>query len=79
MEKQQAIQIECAHCGNQQLMQVPGTWTPMARGEEGLMQGPAVPVVMLGCPKCGFLQMFSPNVVKPQPWPQQPDQPAEKK
>lgn len=66
------MEIECAHCGNKQLMQIPGTWTPMPVGENGIIQGPAVPVVMLGCTKCGFLQMFSPQAVTPQPFPDQP-------
>jgi hypothetical protein len=59
-------------------MQIPGTWTPLALAEEGLMQGPAVPVVMLGCNQCGFVQMFSAQAVKPQPWPEPPKEgPAE--
>ena len=40
--------------------------------ESGMFQGPAVPVVMLGCPSCGFIQMFSPQAVKAQPWPEPP-------
>jgi hypothetical protein len=68
------MDIECAHCGSKQLMQIPGTWTPMPMSEEGVVQGPAVPVVMLGCPACGFIQMFSPQAVKPQAF---PDRPAE--
>lgn len=66
------MEIECAHCGNKQLMQIPGTWSPMPMNENGMFQGPAVPVVMLGCPSCGFIQMFSPQAVKAQPWPEQP-------
>ncbi|HWI52872.1 MAG TPA: hypothetical protein VNT01_12110 [Symbiobacteriaceae bacterium] len=68
------MEIECAHCGNKQLSQVPGTWTPLGLGEEGLMQGPAVPVVMLGCNACGFVMMFSAQAIKPQPWPENPPQ-----
>lgn len=68
------MEIECAHCGNKQLSQVPGTWTPLGLGEEGLMQGPAVPVVMLGCNQCGFVMMFSAQAIKPQPWPENPPQ-----
>lgn len=64
------MEIECAHCGNKQLMQVPGTWTPMPIGENGLIQGPAVPAVMVGCPSCGFLSLFSPQSVIPQPFPE---------
>lgn len=70
------MEIECAHCGNKQLSQVPGQWTPLALGNEGLMQGPAVPVVMLGCNQCGFVMMFSAQAIQPQPW---PDPPAENK
>lgn len=67
------MEIECAHCGNKQLVQIPGQWTPMAiNGENTVIQGPAVPVVMLGCGTCGFIQMFSPNAVKPQPFPDRP-------
>lgn len=69
--------IECAHCGNKELAQIPGTWTPMPMGEQGLMQGPAVPVVMLGCPACGYVMMFSTQRIKPQPFPENP--PTEQK
>ncbi len=51
-------------------MQIPGTWTPMPLAEKGLVQGPVVPVVMMGCPKCGFVFMFSPQVVPPRPFPE---------
>lgn len=72
------MEIECAHCGNKQLMQIPGVWSPMAMGDNGPIQGPAVPVVMLGCPSCGFIQMFSPQAVKPAPWPEgEEGQPSE--
>lgn len=64
------MDIECAHCGNKQLVQIPGVWTPMPLSEEGLVSGPAVPVVMLACPQCGFLSMFSPQVVQPAPFPE---------
>lgn len=72
MDEQQQITVECAHCGNKRLSQIPGTWTPLPMGEKGLIQGPAIPVVMLGCPKCGYLQMFSPNAIKPIPFPEKP-------
>lgn len=72
------MDIECAHCGNKQLMQVPGIWSPIAMNEQGPVNGPAVPVVMLGCPKCGFLMMFSPQAVQPQPFPEQPAQEEKK-
>lgn len=65
-------EIECAHCGSKQLVQIPGAWTPLALGEEGLMQGPAVPVVMLACNECGFIQMFSAQRIQPAPWPERP-------
>jgi hypothetical protein len=68
------VEIECAHCGNKQLVQIPGTWTPVPIGEDGPIQGPAVPVVMLGCTQCGYLQMFSPQVIKPVPFPENPEQ-----
>lgn len=74
----QEITIECAHCGNKQLSQIPGTWTPMPMGEKGLIQGPAIPVVMLGCPRCGYLQMFSPQAVKAIPFPKGPEGAEEK-
>lgn len=64
------VEVECAHCGNNEVSQVPGVWTPMPMNEEGLVQGPVVPVVLLGCSRCGFLQMFSPQAVAPQPFPQ---------
>jgi hypothetical protein len=67
------VEIECAHCGNRQLMQIPGTWTPIAMGENGYLQGHAIPLVMLGCPECGYIQMFSPSRVKPVPFPEQPE------
>lgn len=63
------MEIECAHCGNKQLMQIPGTWTPMPMGENGIFQGPAVPMVILGCPNCGFIQLFSPQAIPPAPFP----------
>jgi len=69
VDEQQQITVECAHCGNTRLQQIPGTWTPLPMGEKGLVQGPAIPVVILGCPKCGYLQMFSPNAIKPIPFP----------
>ncbi len=64
------MEIECAHCGNKQLAQIPGTWTPIAMGEEGPIAGPAIPLVMMGCTKCGFMMMFSPQAVAPAPWPE---------
>lgn len=71
------MEIECAHCGNKKLMQIPGQWTPLALNEQNQpAPGPAVPIVMLGCPACGFVQMFSPNAVKPQPFPENPPTPS---
>lgn len=67
------MQVECAHCGNQQLMQIPGVWTPMPMSEEGVVQGPSVPMVLLGCPQCGFIMLFSPQAVQPQPFPAGPE------
>lgn len=64
------MEVECAHCGNKQLMQIPGTWTPMAMGENGIMSGPAIPLVILGCPSCGFISLFSPQAIAAQPWPE---------
>jgi hypothetical protein len=73
------MDLECAHCGNKELTQVPGAWTPLALGENGLMQGPAVPLVLLGCNKCGFIQMFSAQAIQPQPWPENPQGEGEAK
>lgn len=70
MAEDEKIQIECAHCGNSNLMQIPGTWSPLPMGDNGFIQGPAVPIVMMGCPRCGFLQMFSPQAVQPLPFPE---------
>lgn len=70
--------IECAHCGNQELQQIPGVWSPLVLTQEGQVPGPAVPVVMLACPQCGFIQMFSPQRVQPAPFPEtQPAEPTE--
>lgn len=69
------LEVECAHCGNTKLAQIPGQWTPLALNEKNQpYPGPAVPVVMLGCPKCGYIQMFSPQAVKPKPFPARPEQ-----
>lgn len=68
------MEVECAHCGSKELIQIPGVWTPMPMNEQGIVQGPAVPVVMLGCQSCGYIQMFSPQVIQPQPWPEAPPQ-----
>jgi hypothetical protein len=38
--------IECAHCGNQELQQIPGVWSPLVLTQEGQVPGPAVPIVM---------------------------------
>jgi len=68
------LEIECAHCGNKKLVQIPGQWTPMALGIEKGQQTPVIPLVLLGCPKCGFVSLFNPQAVKPQPFPERPAQ-----
>lgn len=64
------VNIECAHCGNKQLNQIPGVWTLMPMTQEGLQTEPLVPVVVLGCPTCGFLQSFTAQAIRPIPWPE---------
>lgn len=72
-----SVEVECAHCGNKKLAQVPGVWTPLALNEKSQpVPGPAVPVVMLGCPTCGFIQLFSPQAIKPKPFPERPAEQA---
>ncbi|MGE5676317.1 MAG: hypothetical protein ACM3XM_20940 [Mycobacterium leprae] len=77
MESQTPMEIECAHCGNKNLQQIPGVWTPIPMNESGLIQGPAIPMVVVGCPQCGFVSMFSPQALKPQPFPEPPAQPEQ--
>ncbi|BAD40825.1 hypothetical protein [Symbiobacterium thermophilum] len=69
------IEVECAHCGNRKLVQLPGQWTPMPLNENNQpFPGPAMPVVLLGCTRCGYVQMFSPQAIKPKPFPERPAQ-----
>lgn len=63
------MEVECAHCGNKQLTQLPGTWTPMLTEGKGVIQGPSIPMVVIGCGNCGFVSMFSPQAINPQPFP----------
>jgi len=65
------MEIECAHCGSKKLIQIPGTWTPMPIMPQATTPGPAIPLVILGCPTCGFIQMFSPEAIAPHPFPDQ--------
>jgi hypothetical protein len=69
-------EIECAHCGNKSLMQVPGAWTPLPLGIEGKAPGPVVPVVLMGCPACGYIQMFTAQAIAPEPFPEEPPGPV---
>ena len=45
----------------------------MPMSEEGVVQGPSVPMVLLGCPQCGHIMLFSPQAVQPQPFPAGPE------
>ncbi|MFO7273567.1 MAG: hypothetical protein DIU55_001715 [Bacillota bacterium] len=69
------MEVECAHCGNKKLAQLPGQWTLVPLNEKNQpFPGPAVPVVVVGCPQCGYVQMFSPQAIKPKPFPERPRQ-----
>jgi hypothetical protein len=63
------VDVECAHCGSKQLQQLPGTWTPLLTEGKGAIPGPSIPMVVIGCPTCGFVSLFSPQAISPQPFP----------